>query len=99
MPYDAPLTAQMDGASMTNVREIITGIGVLSSVSQRRQCKYRVTQTTLLFVEFYDPANLDYSELSIMDSDEFPDGDYELEYLGRRHPLSKRNGIYTERQL
>lgn len=48
--------------------------------------------------ELQTPAKFAYSGLSITDSDDFPDGDYELDYLGQRELLTKKGGFYLARQ-
>ncbi len=39
-----------------------------------------------------------YSGLRIVDSDDFPDGDYELKYEGGTEVLTRKNGQYVARR-
>jgi len=41
-----------------------------------------------------DPVKVSYSMVSIADSDDWPDGDYELTYDGEKEMLTKKDGRY-----
>lgn len=47
--------------------------------------------------ECSEPTCCSYSRCVIEDSDNFPDGEYEVEFEGRKIPLSKRFGHYIPR--
>jgi hypothetical protein len=83
---------------MASRKEIITGRGVLSGEGRKRECRFRITKTSLYVDELLTPASFAYSGLSITDSDNFPDGNYELDYLGQRELLTKKGGFYLARQ-
>ncbi len=83
---------------MASRKTIVTGYGVLSGEGCKRKCRFRVTKTSLRVNEMPTPVGSVYSHLSITDSDDFPDGDYELDYLGQRELLTKKNGFYLARQ-
>jgi len=40
----------------------------------------------------------EYADMGIADSDNFPDGSYEVTVAGRTIPLTRRDGIYLARQ-
>jgi len=44
------------------------------------------------------PMPPEYVDMTIADSDNFPDGDYEVTVAGRRIPLTRRDGFYLARQ-
>src|ERR1019366_8031078 len=76
---------------MANREEIITGRGVLSGEGRNRECRFRVIKTSLCVEELPTPVKSTYSNLSITDSDNFPDGNYELDYLAARGRTSKKS--------
>jgi hypothetical protein len=83
---------------MANREEIITGRGVLSGEGRNRECRFRVIKTSLCVDELPTPVKSTYSNLSITDSDNFPDGNYELDYLGQRELLTKKGRSYLAQQ-
>ena len=44
-----------------------------------------------------DSIAIEYSRCDIVDADDFPEGDYELEFDGHRVLLSKKGGHYLAR--
>jgi hypothetical protein len=86
------------GTAMAGQKEIIAGVGFLRGGGQTRQCRISVTKTTLFGgngpMAVTPPV---YSSVSIVDSDNFPDGDYQLEYLGQKQQLLKMGGLYVRR--
>jgi hypothetical protein len=82
---------------MANHKQIVRGTGVLSGEGRKRQCRFQVTKTSLLVNERSAPVDVAYSNLSITDSDDWPDGMYELEFHGGKEPLRKKNGFYLGR--
>ena len=83
---------------MASRKEIITGTRILRGNGRQRNCRFRVTKTSLFVNELPTPVDFAYSDLSITDSDDWPDADYELEYVGQRQPCTRRNGFYLARQ-
>ena len=83
---------------MASRKEIITGTGILSGQGRKRQCQFRVMKTSLLVNELTRPVSFAYHDLSITDLDDFPEGDYELDYLGQKELLTKKGGFYLARQ-
>jgi hypothetical protein len=83
--------------NMASRKEIITGNGVLSGQGRKRTCKFRVTRTSLMVDDLSTPIDVAYSSLSIIDSDDFPDGDYELDFLGMKELLTRKGGHYLAR--
>lgn len=55
-------------------------------------------KTSLMVNERTTPAGFAYHNLSITDSDDFPEGNYELDYLGQKELLTKKGGFYLARQ-
>ena len=82
---------------MVNHKEVIRGSGVLSGEGRKRQCRFQVTKTSLRVNDRSAPVDSAYSNLSITDSDNWPDGTYELEFRGGKAPLRKEGGFYLSR--
>jgi hypothetical protein len=81
------------GNPMTSRREVVFLQGILRGVGRERPCRIRAVKVTL-------PGSagaFEYTEMSIVDSDNFPDGKYELEFEGRKTSLVKREGTYIAR--
>lgn len=65
--------------------KIIRGTGTLSGQGRKRQCQFQVTRHEMM-VDAGPTGRFTYSGLSITDSDDWPDGNYELDYLGMKEP-------------
>jgi hypothetical protein len=83
---------------MASKKKIITGVGTLSGETHTRKARFRVTRTDMYVNELQTPVGSAYSDLSITDSDDFPDGNYELDYLGQKELLTKKSGSYLARR-
>jgi hypothetical protein len=79
-------------------KEIITGTGTLTGGKYRRKARFQVTRTTMYVDNLDEPVGVAYSNASITDSDDFPDGDYEFAFLNQNLPVTRKNGHYLTRQ-
>jgi hypothetical protein len=77
---------------------VIFGRGILSGQGHSRECRVRVTKTPIRVHEMSGLLRFTYSGLRIVDSDDFPDGDYELKYEGGTEVLIRKNGQYVARR-
>jgi hypothetical protein len=48
--------------------------------------------------EQMSPISSAYADLSVTDHDDWPEGNYEIEYLGQKELLTKKRGFYLARQ-
>ena len=73
--------------------------GILRSADGQRQrhCKVKVDKHSHLVNERSGTAKVTYSNLSIHDSDDWPDGDYEVEFNGQKELLRKQGRHYLAR--
>jgi hypothetical protein len=77
---------------------VVFGRGILSGQGHSRECRVRVTKTPIRVHETSGLLRFTYSGLRIVDSDDFPDGDYELKYEGGTEVLIRKNGQYVARR-
>jgi len=95
-----PLESEIEMPTKTKTLHVT---GLLRSVDGKlkRDCKVKVNRNDM-FVEGLDgPAKATYSEFSVTDSDNFPKGDYEVEYEGQKELLTKDErgpGYYARRR-
>jgi hypothetical protein len=82
---------------MTVTKETKSLEGTLRGEGLERTCRLKVLQHATYADECSRPTCLSYSRCVIDDEDDFPDGEYELEFEGRRVFLSKRDGRYAPR--
>jgi hypothetical protein len=76
---------------------VVFGRGILSGPGYSRECRVPVTKTPIKVHEMSGPLRFTYSGLRIVDSDDFPDGDYEVKYEGGTELLTRKNGQYVTR--
>ena len=67
--------------------------GMLRGAAGQRQCRVKATRT-IDYDECPSPICVSYSRLEIVDSDDFPDGRYEVEFDSHRVLLMKEGGRY-----
>jgi hypothetical protein len=74
--------------------------GTLRSEDSQRQraCKVKVQTQEHYVDELPEPTQITYSRLSIYDSDDWPDGDYEVEFNGQKEFLTKQGRHYVARR-
>ena len=82
---------------MTVTKENVPLEGTLRGEGHERTCRLKALRHTVYADECSQPTCFSYSRCVIQDSDNFPDGEYELEFEGRKIPLSRRSGRYTPR--
>lgn len=82
---------------MTVTKENVPLHGILRGEGCERTCRLKALRHTMYADECSHPTCCSYSRCVIEDSDDFPDGDYELEFEGRKISLSKRFGQYIPR--
>ena len=72
--------------------------GILRSADGQRERHCKVKVDRYHFVnERGEPTKVTYSKLSIYDSDNWPDGDYEVEFNGQKESLRKQGRHYLAR--
>jgi len=97
-PNGRLLALTVRGATtMTVTKETIALEGVLRGEGRERACVVKALQHATYSDECTRPTCLSYSRCVIEDDDDFPDGEYELEFAKRRVPLSKTGGQYVPR--
>lgn len=82
---------------MTVTKETVELEGVLTGEGRERTCVVKVLQHATYADECTRPTCLAYSRCVIEDVDDFPDGEYQLEFAQRRVLLSKISGQYVPR--
>ena len=82
---------------MTATKETIPLQGVLRGEGRERVCRLRALRHAIYADECSRPTCFSYSRCVIEDVDDFPDGEYELEFEGRHVSLSKTQGQYVPR--
>lgn len=82
---------------MTVTKENVPLHGTLRGEGHERTCRLKALRHSTYADECSQPTCFSYSRCVIQDSDNFPDGEYELEFEGRKILLSKRFGQYTPR--
>lgn len=82
---------------MSSRKEPVVLRGTIRGEGRQRECLIRATKVSLYVDESATPVSVAYSRLSL-DDDNFPDGNYEVEFNGRKEPLTKKRGYYLARQ-
>ncbi len=82
---------------MTICRQIVFLDGTLRGEGRQRACRVKATRNSEFPDESGVPVSVAYCRCEIDDSDDFPDGDYELEFDGHTLMLSKQGGQYLTR--
>jgi hypothetical protein len=80
---------------MTVTKEIVSLEGILKGDGQQRKCRVKAVRHTTYADECPTPTCLSYSRCDIEDTDELPDGNYELEFDGHRVSLIRTAGQYV----
>ena len=79
---------------MTSRRESVVLQGILRGEGHERSCRVRAIKVAMPC----EPMASEYADMDIADSDNFPDGSYEVTVAGRTIPLTRREGFYLARQ-
>jgi hypothetical protein len=82
---------------MTVCKETVLLNGTLRGEGRQRTCRVRATRNSEFSDESAVPTSFAYCRCDVDDPDDFPDGDYELEFDGRKLTLSKKQGQYLAR--
>ena len=83
---------------MTTTKEIVPLHGILRGEGRQRTCSVQATRSTMYEDESTQPVAIAYSRCDIVDGDDFPEGDYELEFDGKKILLAKKGGRYLVRE-
>ena len=78
----------------TETGVILPGILRSADGQHQRHCKVQVDKHTHFAHELSEPTRFTYSRPSIHDSDDWPDGDYEVEFSGQKELLRKQGRHY-----
>jgi hypothetical protein len=65
---------------------------------RQRACKIAVDKHQMTVDEAAAPIAVAYSHLAIADSDDWPDGDYQVIFGGQKELLTKEDGQYSTRR-
>jgi hypothetical protein len=79
---------------MSVTKEVVLLEGLLKGEGHQRKCRVKAVRHATYEDECTTPNCLSYSRCEIEDSDDFPDGDYELEFDSHRVALTKKSGHY-----
>jgi hypothetical protein len=79
---------------MASRRESVVLQGMLRGEGRERSCRVRAIKVAMPC----EPMASEYANMDIADSDDFPDGSYEVTVAGRTIPLTRRDGFYLARQ-
>lgn len=82
---------------MAICRQTVLLDGTLRGEGRQRTCRVRATRSSEFPDESAVPVSVAYCRCEINDPDDFPDGDYELEFDGHKIALSKKAGQYLLR--
>ncbi len=78
---------------MAVTKETVSLEAILRGEGHERRCRVKAVRHTT----YADPTCLSYSKCEIEDADDFPDGNYELEFDAHRVPVIKKAGRYLPR--
>jgi hypothetical protein len=79
---------------MTVTKETVPVEGVISGQGLERTCRLRAVRRQTYADESTKPLCVSYSRCDIEDTDDFPDGEYELSFDGCRIRVIKKTGRY-----
>jgi len=69
----------------------------LTGQGHNRKCALQIEVTKHYVDQMATPVKLEYADLRVVDSDDFPPGDYDVNYAGVTFPVTKRAGHYLAR--
>ena len=79
---------------MAVTKEVVSLEGLLRGESQERRCRVKAMRHTTYEDECASPTWVSYSKCEIDDVDDFPDGNYEVEFDAHRVAVTKKAGQY-----
>jgi hypothetical protein len=85
------------GDDMPTQKEPFRAIGTLRGQGRERSCSVQGTRVKIFADEVSAPLKVVYEKATI-DHDDFPDGDYEVNFDGQTILLTRKSGFYLARQ-
>jgi hypothetical protein len=82
---------------MSVTKDTVSVEAVLKGEGRERKCRVNTLRHTTYEGECPTPVCVSYSRCEIEDADDFPDGNYEVEFDGRRVAVTKKAGQYSVR--
>ena len=82
---------------MAVTKETVSLEAILRGEGHERRCRVKAVRHTTYADECAAPTCLSYSRCEVEDADDFPDGNYELEFDAHRVPVIKKAGRYLPR--
>ena len=82
---------------MPTTKEIVSLHGTLCGEGRQRTCSVQAMRCSMYEDESTVPVAIAYSRCDIVDADDFPEGNYELEFDGHKVLLTKKGGHYLVR--
>jgi hypothetical protein len=82
---------------MAVTKDIVSLEGTLRGEGRERKCRMTATRHTTYANECGAPTCVSYSRCEIEDTDDFPDGNYEVEFDAHRVAVTKKAGQYLLR--
>jgi len=79
---------------MPVTKETVLLEGVLKGAGHERKCRVKALRHSTYADECATPTCFSYSRCQIEDVDDFPDGDYEVEFDAHRVAVTKKAGRY-----
>jgi hypothetical protein len=64
---------------------------------RNRKCALQLKVTKHYVDQMASPLKVEYADLRVVDADDFPPGDYDVNYAGVTFPVMKRAGHYLAR--
>jgi len=85
-------------AEMPTHRERKIVSAPLTGQGHKRECKLLIEITKERVNEERAPAIVSYTPVRVVDTDDFPPGNYDVVHAGKTFSLTKRAGHYVARQ-
>jgi len=82
---------------MPATKEVVSLHGTLRGEGRQRTCSVRAMRCSVYEDESTVPVAITYSRCDIVDADDFPDGNYELEFDGHKVLFTKKGEHYLAR--
>jgi hypothetical protein len=82
---------------MSTCKETVVMDGFLHGEGRKRACRVKAVRNSTFPDESASPISIAYCRCEIEDTDEFPNGEYQLEFDNHKVLLIKRDGQYLTR--
>ena len=79
---------------MAVTKEVVSLEGILKGEGLERKCRVKTLRHTTYEDDCATPSCFSYSKCEIEDADDFPDGDYEVEFDAHHVAITKKAGQY-----